>query len=77
MSSPSSVRLGPLRDMFDLWLLAALTTAAAAALLAWYCKEPNKDPEPEDKDNEDRDPPYLLRTRPTRPALDYATYHRY
>ena len=66
--------------MFDpkLSLLAATAAAATAALLVWYWrKKPGKDSEPEDSELPKESPPYKLRTRPTRPAIDYTVYHRY
>ena len=72
----SPVALGPLRDMLGYLLLLASTAAGLAALLAYCCK-PKKLPPPEDSDSPDKHPLNKLRTRPTRPALDYTIFHRY
>ena len=63
--------------MLGHFLLALLAAAGLAVLLACCCKKPKKLPAPEDSDPGDQDPPYGLRTRPTRPAIDHSIYLRY
>ena len=62
--------------MLGYLLLLASSAAGLAVLLAYSCK-PKKPTPPEDSDPPDKHPPYKLRTRPTRPALDHTIFHRY
>ena len=73
----SPVALGPLRDMLGYALLALAAALGLATLLA-CCRAPKKvSPPEEDPPQDNQDPPYSLRTRPTVPAVDLSIYHRY
>ena len=59
-------------------LLLALALALGLALVLACCCKPKKVSQPPPSDPAaPEDPPYQLRTRPTRPALDHGIYHRY